>query len=58
MRFLLCAVGIALTLAAPNTGRDAIGSEAKLGATSVPLKVIDCGSKDECYRIDVSIGTP
>ncbi|KAH7711418.1 Protein ASP-7, partial [Aphelenchoides avenae] len=58
MRFLLCAVGIAVALAAPNTRRDASGSEAKLAATSVPLKVIDCGSKDECYRIDVSIGTP
>lgn len=22
------------------------------------MKVIDCGSRDECYRVDVYVGTP
>ncbi|KAH7713340.1 ASP-1 protein [Aphelenchoides avenae] len=57
-RFLICAVGAALARAAPDYRRDTTGSEAKLAATSVPMKVINCGSNNECYRVDVSIGTP
>ncbi|KAH7713344.1 Protein ASP-7 [Aphelenchoides avenae] len=57
-RFVLWAVGAALALATLNTRREPHDSEAKQAATSVPMKVIDCGSNDECYRVDVSVGTP
>ncbi|KAH7711416.1 ASP-1 protein [Aphelenchoides avenae] len=57
-RFVICAVGAALALAAPDYRRGAIGSGEKQAPISVPVKVINCSSNDECYRVDVSIGTP
>ncbi|KAH7715249.1 Protein ASP-7 [Aphelenchoides avenae] len=55
---VICAIVAALALAAPNARRGANGSEDKQAATTVPMKVISCGSNNECYRIDVWVGTP